>query len=360
MFGLFKKSSILLLSILSTSTALAMKCDYESLNHIPIVFSDISQKQSIKNRDKLYLSNVYPHFVSDYRHYLPINYQEYYAREAKIDFSQKIVRLETDRQAEEFGKKKRVYYYPAIANNCNTLYLRVDSSLPYLKRKYFREDSDNFELNFFNEEAFFNFYFKQRFDSYKNGGVKYVWTRAYKNGVLPAHSLDPVLPLTRLKIIGIDTKPFIDQYGNQISNYSLVVVHSGKKGTIPSSKQLLVDERDIHHYYINQDYYPLIRSGKIAYGMNRNEVLFAWGEPQKVILNPIYQQQSGAKKIFYNFYDVGSKSYVKFENFMVNQEKQQGYEQFWYYPEKLGEQFLVFDADGIYHKSAQFYDKNIH
>lgn len=335
-----KFKTAILLSFLSTS-AYSVECDFNSEKGIDFTFEKTSPINGF--RDK---SSYQDWFAEGLK--LNLDYDEYFARDAKLSLDYIAVREKLD--SDQFSTKS-VRYYPAIVDNCKTVYLRVDTSdkniFTYLDPHNWRSTP---HPNFRWEESRFNIMLTKDFNNLVEHEGKFLFIKPLASKIKIEYlsknhdSFGNLEGRKAVRLLEVDRLPFV-KHGVQLSPYRLLVeTENGVEVYIPWDPEYL----SLSSYYvkptIREGFIQDIKDGNIRYGMNKFEVEASWGRPELVRRQVVMLEPGMGEFVVDDLYP-----YAKTEFILPTADSiPEGVESDWYYSKYLPkDNYLVFDKFGL-------------
>ncbi len=304
--------------------------------------------------------SVYKDWFYDARGEKNIEFNKFFSRRAKLEQEPFLRHKETSSDAPY--DKIWVRYYRAKADNCESVYLRVEETdsrvAKYLNIEDDRIDGD---INFEWEESEFNVRFVDNFhklDTWvgkkiyiKPGADRTKWIDARESFTHKAKKLKNHETLT---VTGLFRGAF-ELNGKFLSPYMIEVkAEDGSSNLIPWIPEKISFSDPFSDKNIREKYKPAIRRGVITFGMNQNEVELSWGSPSLERDYDIGTNSMGSETIRDETY----RQDGKLKNFRVYPAdvKKTGKMVAWHYPSILPKKhFLVFDREGILLEENQTY-----
>jgi hypothetical protein len=345
--------NILVVSLFIPFASNAIECDIKAEPGVEFTFSKLSQIDNFNGKNK------YKFWFKDRSLNNPINYFQYYKRSGKIK-KEPIVQ-EINNKNNKF-EKSIVKYYPAVMDNCETIYLRVNTDDKEFKETFSKNNyltMSNKYPDFHKNESLFNVIFKIKYNDFNNAIGKdiYVKSQASTSGLLTRsrdnHSYVEHSPHTKFNFKALIDSPF-NFYGKQLSPYSMLLEKNGEEFYAPAQSDF-INLKNKFSSNIRDQYKNDIKIGKIRYGMNKFEVQSSWGVPELVRRQVIYLEKGMGEIIMDYGYPYAKKEFIypRAEDLPV------GIESDWYYYNRLPDnQYLVFDKFGLLREYNQVFGLN--
>lgn len=332
------------LFLLIPSISNAIQCDLEDMKGLEFKFTKLSPLDKFSN------DNNYKFWFKDKSNSKMISSLEYYSkRTGKI---QNEYSVEYIKNKNNVFKNSIVYYYPAVMDDCKTIYLRVNTDDPefsehFSKRNYLT--LSNKYPDFLNNESLFNVIFSEKYKKFKDAIGKNIHLKSLSSkkrlitkSINSNHSYIHQKPQSTVKLKSVVDIPFI-YFGKQLSPYSLIIEKNKEQFYAPTDTKILnmgnKFSSNIRDHYKND-----ILQGILRYGMNKFEVQMSWGIPQLVRRQVIYLESGMGEFIKDDKYPYAKKEFIHPEADDIPV----GIESDWYYFDRLPKgQYLVFDKFGL-------------
>lgn len=305
--------------------------------------------------------------VTDSGHMMPTwveHYEPYVAYANSAEFDWRRARLLDKEYIEKtearYGEEHDVRYYAAYTENCRSLFLRVpvDSS-PFSDQLRPMDDASDGSLDFSPLQNSLDMILQDDWDKLNDHVGKPVTVVANAEGGVPLISEDRsrkgyATPMTWFTLIGTSRHPLVIDERKLSGIHLLVKDVKGTTWRLPWLPDRLYLGNPLAPREVREAYHEDIREGRLADGMNREEVELVTGPPTWERRYPIFTSAEGNGRYVI---DEGHRQDGLMKNLksLPNlSDTPIGEEMGWFFPEILGEEtYLRFNEKGFLDAQAQ-------
>lgn len=354
------KKVLLVASILASFSASAemkhIPCEFAELEGKKIRFLEVDPNTRFQNRED---GLIYPYWVNDRFNPEKVNVDDLSFRQAKLDTSKFYRRLESSGVPGD--EPSFVRYYKTITEKCDVVWARIDESDNNFA-KYFDEKNHLMDGSIPWEKE------GESLSVQFNDEHSKLYARVGKSFYVKPHaSNEPHVGLTldkmhqvslsnheKLKLVDVQPNSFI-MNGVMIGTVTLKVKReNGEVVIIPWDTERLTHINPLSSRNVKAKHKPAIASEQIHFGMNAEEIIAAWGQPDYVRYNPMYEAAKGKSFFVQNDRYPYGDSFKEFQVTQRESRMKSGDFQEWTYKDRLPEgKVLVLDHEGNLDKLFQ-------
>lgn len=348
------KKHLLALTLLTIPfLSLAEQCELSDFEGKHFTFSKLTKAKEYATNGK-YLTWVYQKNSSNF-----LNYEQFFSRKAVLsnNYIEEVLPVYNDK-----SKFKTIRYYPAIVDNCQKVYLKVDTTnlefdYAFNKRNFRSKKVIDFERH----ESLFATIFDANYQALRKNIGKTIHLKAQGNNTKliarKKNSSERIFlePNTEYTLLDIKDTAFSYQ-GIERSPYSLIIGNEGNEYEVEANHKIVSLGKLFSNSSIRDEFKQDIINQNIRYGMNRHEVQMAWGIPDLERRQIIYLEKGFGEFVKDDYIEYDEDV---FKNKMSNSSLA-GIESDWYYFQRLPENnYLVFDKYGLLREYNQVFRLNI-